>query len=216
MREEDSDFQELWDEYEWERFLQQQDRNTEKYLGLIDKYSDHPDRDRLIAQEMGWSQFSEPSEEEEADWEAAFEEFVEDEFEEEEEEDEPDFTDTPLYQETIELHRWIADLFEKDGELENHPDAVRLATSSALCSAKIAAAFSGTESGELGMTIAYLKRGLKATNDALEAGASLSADLKLTRKQLGALNKRLFGIRDTIVDLMGEFRAEFRRRRGGA
>jgi len=215
MREEDSDFQELWDEYEWERFLQQQDRNTEKYLGLIDKYSDHPDRDRLIAQEMGWSHFSEPTEEEEADWEAAFEEFADDEFEEDEE-DEPDFTDTPLYQETIELHRWIADFFERDSEMENHPDAVRLVTSSALCNAKIAAAFSGTESGEIGMTIAYLKRGLKAINEALEAGAALENEGKLTRRELGSLNKRLFGIRETIVDLMGEFRAEFRRRRGGS
>jgi hypothetical protein len=27
--------EEAWDEYKWERFLQQQDQNTEKYLSRI-------------------------------------------------------------------------------------------------------------------------------------------------------------------------------------
>src|SRR2546428_5541144 len=44
----------VWDEYEWERFLQQQDRKTEKYMELLEKYIDHPNRDQLIAREMGW------------------------------------------------------------------------------------------------------------------------------------------------------------------
>src|SRR5881227_2783302 len=45
-----------WDEYEWERFLQQQDHKTEKYMELLEKYLDHPQRDQIIAQEMGWTQ----------------------------------------------------------------------------------------------------------------------------------------------------------------
>src|SRR5947207_13435528 len=44
-----------WDEYAWERFLQEQERRTEKYMGLIEKYMDHPDRDEIIAREMGWT-----------------------------------------------------------------------------------------------------------------------------------------------------------------
>ena len=35
-----------WDEYEWERFLQQQDQKTEKYMELLEKYIDDPQRDR--------------------------------------------------------------------------------------------------------------------------------------------------------------------------
>ena len=46
----------IWDEYEWERFLQQQDYKTEKYMELLEKYLDHPQRDQIIAQEMGWTQ----------------------------------------------------------------------------------------------------------------------------------------------------------------
>src|SRR5438552_15466047 len=45
-----------WDEYDWERFLQQQDQKTEKYMGLLEKYVDDPQRDEIIAREMGWSQ----------------------------------------------------------------------------------------------------------------------------------------------------------------
>ena len=46
----------VWDEYEWERFLQQQDHKTEKYMELLEKYLDHPERDQIIAREMGWTQ----------------------------------------------------------------------------------------------------------------------------------------------------------------
>src|SRR5881409_2543588 len=45
-----------WDEYDWERFLQQQDHKTEKYMQLLEKYIDHPQRDQIIAREMGWTQ----------------------------------------------------------------------------------------------------------------------------------------------------------------
>src|SRR3989440_11662708 len=46
----------MWDEYDWERFLQQQDHKTEKYMELLEKYLDDPQRDQIIAREMGWTQ----------------------------------------------------------------------------------------------------------------------------------------------------------------
>src|ERR1700752_2094324 len=46
----------MGDEYDWERFLQQQDHRTEKYMDLLEKYLDDPHRDEIIAREMGWSQ----------------------------------------------------------------------------------------------------------------------------------------------------------------
>src|ERR1700756_3325067 len=55
----------VWDEYDWERFLQQQDHKTEKYMELLETYLDHPQRDQIIAQEMGWTQLLEPK-----DWSA--------------------------------------------------------------------------------------------------------------------------------------------------
>src|SRR5438034_5321221 len=46
----------MWDEYDWERFLQQQDHKTEQYMQLLEKYLDDPQRDQIIAREMGWTQ----------------------------------------------------------------------------------------------------------------------------------------------------------------
>ena len=45
----------MWDEYDWERFLQQQDGKTEKYMQLLETYLDDPRRDEIIAREMGWT-----------------------------------------------------------------------------------------------------------------------------------------------------------------
>ena len=55
----------MWDEYDWERFLQQQDHKTEKYMELLEKYLDDPQRDQIIAREMGWTQLLESK-----DWSA--------------------------------------------------------------------------------------------------------------------------------------------------
>src|SRR5205814_5060091 len=47
----------VWDEYEWERFLQQQEGKAERYMRLLEEYLDDPQRDEIIAREMGWTQF---------------------------------------------------------------------------------------------------------------------------------------------------------------
>ena len=44
-----------WDEFDYEKFMRECDARTDKYAELMDKYMDHPDRERLIAEEMGWT-----------------------------------------------------------------------------------------------------------------------------------------------------------------
>lgn len=217
MADDDFDTPEVWDEYQWERFLQQQDRNTEKYFGLLEKYIDHPERDKIIAREMGWESFDE---ERDAEWDEGAENFCEEELiqcEEEDEEEDGDFEEfsrSPIYQDTLKLHTWINAWLDRDVVLKDHPEAVRLATRSAVCGAKLAAALCGDDQTEIGMTIAYLKRGLKAANDALDAGARLVQEGRMTSRQRLSLNKLLFRVRDRIVDLMSEYRAEWRKRYG--
>src|SRR4029077_3650877 len=46
----------IWDEYQWERFLQQQEGTAEKSMRLLEEYLDDPQRDEIIAPEMGWTQ----------------------------------------------------------------------------------------------------------------------------------------------------------------
>lgn len=47
------------DEFEWELFLRASDRRVTKLGELMEKYHDSPDRDRLIAREMGWTEIAE-------------------------------------------------------------------------------------------------------------------------------------------------------------
>ena len=219
----------VWDEYDWERFLQQQDRKTEQYMELLERYIDHPDRDQIIAKEMGWSHLSQHPEPDWADISFGMAEddgevFDEADFEDEEEEAEPgqegaeeteSFELHPLYQASFALTVWLDQLFEDLGEDQNNPSAVKLATNSAVASAKLAAALSDDDIDEIGMTIAYLKRALKAITQALDASLQFAEEANLAQDKRGQLHSKLFVVRDGIIELMGEYRSQWRERFNG-
>ncbi len=214
----------VWDEYDWEKFLQEQDRKTEKYMELLERYIDDPNRDQIIAREMGWthllnkegqewadhvdSQFAE-----EIDLDDALEESYEDEQEGEDEDE--GFEVHPLYQASFALTAWIDHMYDECGNgIENHPASVRLSTNLAIASAKLAAALSDDDVDEIGMTIAYLKRALRSVSIGLDCAAKLRDEKVIGSDRFGTLNQRLFHVRDGIILLMGEFRIEWRRRHG--
>ena len=207
----------VWDEYDWERFLQQQDRKTEKYMELLERFIDHPNRDQLIAREMGWTHLLN---EDGAKWVESVDESFREEMDEievemelvEQEDPAESFEVHPLYQAAFALTVWIDGLFEDAPDLQNNPAAVKLSTEAAIASAKLAAALSDDDVDEIGMTIAYLKRALKAVSMAMEAGTQLRKDGPLSAERARTLNLRLFQIRDAVIELMGSYRAEFRRR----
>jgi hypothetical protein len=205
----------IWDEYEWERFLQQQDGKTEKYMQLLETYLDDPDRDEIIAREMGWTQLLDAN-----DWSAEVDALL-DETEENEAAIENTsrsaevFEDHDLYRAAFALTIWIDQLFDQNASLQNEPAAVKLATHAALASAKLAAALSGDNLDEIGMTIAYLKRALKAITISMEGAAQLRKPAgQISPSQYAILQQRLFRVRDGIIALMGEYRGEWRRRFG--
>lgn len=208
----DDDFtEEVWDEYQWERFLQEQDRNTERYFALLEKYVDHPDRDEVIAREMGWEFCQDDAEMEEIAEIVCEEELL---GMDEEGGEFEEFSRSPIYKDTLKLHRWINNWIESDERLRDHPEAVRFATRSAVCGAKLAAALCGDETTEIGMTIAYLKRALKASNDALDAAAQLVEAGLLDRRRAATARRHVFTIRNRVVDFMSEYRTEWRKRYG--
>jgi hypothetical protein len=206
----------MWDEYDWERFLQEQDQKTEKYMQLLEKYLDDPQRDEIIAREMGWTQLLDAK-----DWSAEVDALL-DEDPEEDDDLEPDqaaksvetFEEHTLYRAAFALTIWIDQLFDQKPLLQNEPAAIKLATHSALASAKLAAALSGDDVDEIGMTIAYLKRALKAITISMDAAEQLLSEKLITRAQHSVLQQRLFQVRDGIITLMGEYRSEWRRRFG--
>lgn len=207
-----------WDEYQWERFLQQQDHKTEKYMELLEKYLDDPQRDQIIAQEMGWTSLTN-----EHDWSGEVDAMLSEggAAEASDESLSPVFDTTSdtfeehsLYRAAFALTVWIDQLFDDNSALQSEPAAVKLATHSALASAKLAAALSGEDADEIGMTIAYLKRSLKAITTAMDAAGQLRKERCISRSQHSTLQQRLFQVRDGIISLMGEYRGEWRRRFG--
>jgi hypothetical protein len=206
----------MWDEYDWERFLQEQDQKTEKYMQLLETYLDDPQRDEIIAREMGWTQLLDAK-----DWSAEVDALL-DEDPGEDDDLEPEqaaksaetFEEHSLYRAAFALTIWIDQLFDQKPLLQNEPAAIKLATHSALASAKLAAALSGDDVDEIGMTIAYLKRALKAITISMDAAAQLLSEKLITRAQHLVLQQRLFQVRDGIITLMGEYRSEWLRRFG--
>src|SRR6186713_1478331 len=109
----------VWDEYEWERFLQQQDHKTEKYMELLEKYLDHPQRDQIIAREMGWTQLLSGEE-----WSDEVDEMLDQESNSPDPENDvtaesessggplEDFEDHSLYRAAFALTVWIDQLFD--------------------------------------------------------------------------------------------------------
>ena len=205
-----------WDEYEWERFLQQQDHKTEKYMQLLETYLDDPQRDEIIAREMGWTQLLDAK-----DWSAEVDALLDEDANEEDDfgmdkaaRSAETFEEHNLYRAAFALTIWIDQLFDQTESLQNEPTAVKLATHSALASAKLAAALSGDTIDEIGMTIAYLKRALRAITISMDAAVQLLSEKLITRTQYSVLQQRLFQVRDGIITLMGEYRGEWRRRFG--
>lgn len=208
-----------WDEFEWERFLREQDEKTEKYMELMEQYIDDPRRDEIIAREMGWSDLIEAKEDEDEidalaqeDWKEAGDDFLAD--GESEFSLSDSFENHSLYRAAFSLTVWIDQLFDDNSSLQNEPAAVKLATYSAMASAKLAAALSDDDADEIGMTIAYLKRALKAITTSMEGAALLLAQKKISTSQHAVLVQRLFQVRDGIINLMGAYRGEWRRRFG--
>jgi len=204
----------IWDEYDWERFLRQQDQRTEKYMELLEKYIDDPQRDEIIAREMGWTQILG-----DGDWSAEVDALLDEDWrlqndETPEQKATENFEDNILYRAAFALTVWIDKLFDQNAALQNEPAAIKLATHAALASAKLAAALSDDDVDELGMTIAYLKRALKAITVSLDSAAKLLSEKLIAARQYSVLQQRLFQVRDGIITLMGEYRGEWRRRHG--
>jgi hypothetical protein len=177
---------EIWDEYRWEEFMQESDKRKEKYSRLLDKYWDHPDRDIIVAKEMGWDWLVDALEAEKRgeipEDDDPDDEFFYDEIEEGEEwkqdtgyssSKRKDYHNLPVYQKAfrygIDAHNLVKNLPEEVKE-EGKEVLSAFVGSSMTASAKIAGGFGmGFDMHSLGGNIANCKRGLAAANRALNA-----------------------------------------------
>lgn len=59
-----------WGEEQWERFMRESDVRSARYGELMETLIDHPDRDEIIAREMGWDRDDDDDEDGEWAWDA--------------------------------------------------------------------------------------------------------------------------------------------------
>ena len=208
--------------------MRESDARAEKFSRLFEKYMNHPDRDRILAREMGWSWLEEAldAQEDEDDEDEGFGSFID---EEGWGEELPELIPNPLTEGTdwvrnehghIEhplterMHQLGIDLWryvEQRGELNEESDAdIReLVFKAQTTAAKLAGALNHLayeDDPDSGFIVAALKRALNFLHDAIAAGSRVQSKHLLDEDRVGQYLRELFDIRQDILSLMQFYR----------
>jgi hypothetical protein len=198
-------------EFEWELFLRASDRRSTKLGELLEKYRDHPDRDRLVARGMGWKEI-----EEMLDAQAEFSEEKEEEdedFEFEEPEDEAiSRTEDPI------RHPLVRRIIDRSVELsrltenQRDDDIDEMLGSYMVVGPKIAGALTigdrdlGMDLNMSGLVVAKLKRAVGELSRALTAANRLRESKRQLPFSIDACITEMLETRQEILALMDDFR----------
>lgn len=216
------------DEFEWEQELRDADRRTEAYQEALEKYRDHPEREKMIAAALGWDD-EEPDEDEPEPATPLLEDALASFGGPEEAPGWPDGDDGepgdedpfgahhPLSQRAMDFALALQREAEERGlmgegsEARDHSPVLSLILHIITLGGKLAGALDGWAQGfepEPGFIIAMLKRAQVPLNEALHAfdcidASSLNAE---TRQWLQSRKRDLFELRREIIDLMHQLR----------
>jgi hypothetical protein len=210
------------DEFGYEKFMREADARTDKYMKLFEKYEGHPDREKIVAREMGWIWLEETLE---ADERGALPKRKREEI--------PPLEPNPL----TEGVDWVRD---KDGHI-HHPltkrafesgvamwhfcddqglmeengdsDLFEMVFQFQTAGAKIAGAldslaYDEDDSRDGGFVVAALKRALNYLHTSMAAADKVAQKNLLPPERLDAFRAELFEVREKILELMQRFRAK--------
>lgn len=210
--------EEKWDEFRCEELLRESDTRGAKYRDLLEKYLDHPDRDRIIAHEMGWTWIEDALDEtptipeETADFLPA-EMPAPDPLREGIDwvRDEDGDIVHPIGKRATDMLYGLLDELRAAGNPEWHHDGLgEFVHLTMTLSAKLASALGslahGGSGGEFGLTIASLKRALEVLHQALTAANALGPDTPFPAARIAHFQGELFGLREQMITLMATLR----------
>jgi len=220
--------EEPWDEFRSEQSLRNSDMVGEKYRALLKKYMDHPDRDRIIAHEMGWTWLEEALG-------AQARGATQDDLDEEEDEllemeaydetppdperegidwvhDEEEGYIHPVAKRARDLLDPLLDEMKTAGE-ENAPDDepfYDFVSELMNCSVKLSAHLSfladPDRGGDAGLLIAWLKRDLDILNKTLAALDALHGHQRFPEERCAFFRAELFAVREGVLEIIAELR----------
>ncbi len=217
---------ETWDEFEWEQFMQEQDRKTDRFMELMDRYKDDPNKEDILAHEMGWDKDSLHEEGEGFSGEELIQELLDEDNEGEEwkfaaglEQDEHEeleihhFKKIPAFQLAHEfglrIQKIVEDMPEK---LREDTDVVDFFSNVLISAAKMAGGASYSDDVRLlGGNIAYCKRALNAANKAIDSLKILREQSIIKEEMYFSLFKDAKVVRDEIALYVVELRDRFRK-----
>lgn len=198
------------DEFEWELFLRASDRRSTKLGELLEKYSDHPDRDRLIARGMGWKEIEEMLD-------AQTESLEEEEEDEEMGLDEPDEEEIARTERPI-RHPLVKRIIDRSVELsrltenQRDDDIDEMVGAYMVVGPKIAGALTigdhdlGPDLNMFGLVVAKLKRAIGELSRALTAANRLRDSKRELPFSIDEWITEMLQTRQEILALMDDFR----------
>ena len=214
------------DEFQWEKFMKESDVRTDKYSKLLEQYMDHPDRDRIVAREMGWSWAEELNEVEDRDVLAEFgdEESIEKVLALEPNpltegadwvRNEQGYVEHPL---CLRTRNVVMDMWrdaEKLGLLgeTGDTDLRDMISQAQIAGAKLAGALNHLaydDDRDGGFLVAALKRALSYLHEAIALAGKVAAKPLLPSDRLKDYEKNLFEIREEVLTLMTLYRKDIR------
>jgi hypothetical protein len=206
-------------EFEWEIHLRHSDERGQKYAELLEKYQDHPDSERIIAREMGWSHLEDLLD---AEARGLFRHVEEEPIEYDPPEPNPltegkdwilNTSSRPVHplqnrasELAMEIHQLIS---AQSTDADPAAELVALRGETQALAAKLSGALNGLAYDrvpEPGFVVASLKRALAFLNQAFSALHKVEQQKLLTPDACSRISAELFAIREEMLRLMDHFR----------
>jgi hypothetical protein len=197
-----------WNEFEWERYLREQDAVLDRYLGFYEKHQSRADRLDHVAHLMGWDDESWAAEDEGG----AAAEVLADETPAYDENDPYTLHKNPIYIATKAISLGLQRAWERVAiDPTKVPQAAALRIHSALhrCEEQAMLAIQALDFGDYAMAISLFKRALRELNASFTLLSEPTLDeyraVVAVRKDLFP---RLFDLREVWLRVMSECREE--------
>ena len=217
----DPDDEKPLDEFGYEKLMRESDARTDKYIELLKKYEGHPDQEKIVAREMGWTWLEEALEADERGALPSREEIEVSPLEPNPitegvdwARDKDGHIHHPLTKRAFESAMAMWHFCDESGLLgENGDDDLRqMIFQFQTAGAKIGGALDGLAYDEDlrdgGFIVAALKRALNYLHQSVSAAEKVAGKTLLDSERLKSFRADLFEVREEILRLMKRFRRD--------
>jgi hypothetical protein len=218
----DPDEEKPLDEFGYEKVMRESDARTDKYMELLEKYEGHPDREKIVAREMGWEWLEEALEADERGALPPREEIEVPSLEPNPASEGVDWVRDkdghihhPLtkraFESAVSMWHFCDDknLLNDEGDTDLQEMIFEFQTAGAkIAGALDSLAYDDDDTRDGGFVVAALKRALNYLHKSIAAAEKVGKKNLLPRERLEPFRADLFEVREEMLALMQRFRAK--------